>query len=209
METTTDTSRKPRYLRGWLGYYGDPDTTLKDHLVSEEFFSNVTTIDPRLVIPVALADANEIRRALAIGEGKLEELPPAVIGNSDDCVLARALSNGWHASVGSSETTISHRADGITYTAVKLAVTTLKQLGFIGVCLEQDYDLGVDVSNRYYIVIPHTWAMAEFVSWYDKGAFPELVLDEDEEGKNQVEKFKTYIEGGATIEAIRNGYYTN
>jgi hypothetical protein len=172
-----------------------------DHLAKEE--------DPRLVLPFALADANDIRRALAIGEGKLDELPVAILGNSEDCVLARALSNGWDATVSSSDTSLSHPLEGMTLDKIRLAVQTLGQLGFINVTYSPSYEIDPGVPDafyaRYWIYIPHTWAMTELVNWYDRGAYPELVLGSDHEGQGAVARFKKWISSGVSLVDIREG----
>jgi hypothetical protein len=191
---------RPLYDGAWLRYVKEGS----DQAIDPQFQEKVTALDPKLVLPIALADANEIRRALAIGEGKLEKLPVATIGANDDCVLARALSNGWSATVSSGETTIGHLADDITFVQVKLALQTLKQLGFVGVYMSPDCEV-TEPGWFYYIVIPHTWAMQEFVTWYDKGAFPELVLEGDSDGQHQVTVFQEWIEEGFSISDIRYG----
>jgi hypothetical protein len=45
--------------------------------------------------------------------------------------------------------------------------------------------------------------MAEFVAWYDRGAFPDLVLENDEDGQEVVNRFKEVIEEGASLQDIR------
>ncbi len=203
MNDVTSQDHRPLYTLGWLRYVKEGS----DQWVDPELMEQVSKVDPRLVIPLALSDANEIRRALAIGEGKLEKLPTAVLGNSEDCVLARALSNGWKAAVTSSETTIAHSPRGITLAQVKLAVEALNDLGFIGVTYSPSYEISIDQEgfDSYYISIPHTWAMEQFVNWYDRGAFPELVLDEDNEGQQQVAKFQSWRDNDISFEDISAG----
>lgn len=54
---------------------------------------------PPVNFNILLEQVNRIRMALAIGEGKITELPKGIIGHPQQCVLARALSNGWTAHV--------------------------------------------------------------------------------------------------------------
>lgn len=164
--------------------------------VPDELFAEMM-VNPRVVLGVALADANDIRLALAIGEGKLKALPVARLGKSEQCVLARALSNGWGASVNESATTLFHPAKGITREQVVLAGKTLDDLGFQGV------NVYLDAENGYYLGIPHTWAMEELVKWYDRGAFPDLVLSDDKEGQEVVADFQAKRQKGFTLQDIR------
>lgn len=165
--------------------------------------------DPRIIIRFALDDANDIRRALAIGEGKLDALPAARLGESEDCVLARALSNGWKAGVDTARTTLTHSNSGMSYKQVALAVETLRQLGFDVEWDDYDWDQAPEGARSYSIDINHTWPMSQFVDWYDKGAYPELVLDTDRDGQEIVENFKKAIEAGASLKDIsRVGPYS-
>lgn len=144
--------------------------------------------DPRYVLRLALDDANEIRRALAIGDGVLPELPKGRLQNAKDCVLARALSNGWKAHVGSEETIMFHPFEGKTIDDVLKSVVALRELGWEEVehweqghrdappceCGNSECD-----ENGFMIQIPHTWAMMTFISGFDHGYFPELILADE------------------------------
>jgi hypothetical protein len=143
-----------------------------------------------LLLPIALADANSIRHALAIGDGVLPELPKGQLGNSEQCVLARALSNGWKATVNSDETHLLHPFEGKTAADVRKAVEALEQMGFAcvshGSYGEPDADrCGCgdpscsDNTNGYWIEVPHTWAMSMFITLFDGGHFPDLILTDE------------------------------
>jgi len=146
--------------------------------------------DPFLVLPSVLADANDIRRALAIGDGILPELPKGVISEQEDCVLAVALSNGWHASVSSTEATLSHPmqkigADGVeregkTREEVDKSVEALGQLGFLDVTVHPKRD-DERYAMNWTIEIPHTYAMAKFVNNFDNGKYPDLILEREDD----------------------------
>lgn len=120
-------------------------------------------------IPVVLNQVNKIRIALAIGEGLLQELPQGIPREPTMCVIARALSNGWKATV----------ADEITMTNDKLndsfdwdtAVDTLQRFGFDA--HKESYE------RRCAIEIKVTPEMCELMEFFDNGSLPHLILEAD------------------------------
>lgn len=121
---------------------------------------------PRLLLPIVLDEANRIRLALAIGEGLLPELPQGVPGNGELCVLARALSNGWDASVDDDEVCLTHPFK--LEEDFRRAAKALEDLGF------EDVEYGTGFVN----FLP-SWSMGRFIRNFDGGIFPELILGDD------------------------------
>lgn len=144
--------------------------------------------DPRYAIPKALNDANSIRLALAIGDGVLPELPPGKIGDNQECVLARALSNGWKATISAGSSALFHPSEGKTLADIRKSVDALEQLGFEGIthweqepdsCECDDPECSGNRREGFWIDIPHTWAMERFVYLFDKGSYPDLILADE------------------------------
>lgn len=121
-------------------------------------------------IPKVLEQVNQIRQALAIGEGKLPELPKGVPGNSSQCVLARALSNGWKARVEPLDIRLSY--DGLEEEGYKKATAALVHLGF-----DARYYGGNDDDPRE-LVIYSTTEMRKLVEDFDEELIPELILED-------------------------------
>lgn len=143
--------------------------------------------DNQSLLPVVLDQVNMIRMAVGIGEGKLPELPKGVRGNSDYCVLARALSNGWRAEVGTGRTTIVHKG-GIEGIDIPLILRTLRDQGFEAFSkAEQFYDNTTRMYGQILtgIEIKNTMAMRSLVRQFDSGYFPGLF-----ENPNEPEKFE-------------------
>lgn len=133
------------------------------------------TIRPRLLLPYVLGDVNAIRTALAIGEGSLDELPQGVPKDSEHCTLARALSNSWRCEMHGWAFTLSN-AD--PKASIPKTVEILEQLGFVVEDESEDAD-SYDHTDPY-VVVRSTRAMTLFARLYDRNAFPELVLPDQE-----------------------------
>lgn len=120
----------------------------------------------RGLVSRALKQVNDIRIALAIGEGKIPRLPKGVPSDSKQCVLARALSNGWTATVAG-VVTLKHPKEGVDWTATR---DTLELLGFQHVKLTH---------NRRYNVLTFqlTDEMDELISRFDTRRMPHLILE--------------------------------
>lgn len=123
---------------------------------------------PPVDFKILLDQVNRIRMALAIGEGKLEELPKGIIAESDQCVLARALSNGWQANVTAACIELTHSNINGAIDMEKVAVS-LKTLGFKGAVTK--YQGGVEFEPSL--------TMRNFIVRFDKGDFPWLILDSE------------------------------
>lgn len=122
---------------------------------------------------ILLDQTNRIRQALAIGEGILPELPKGIIGNGQQCVLARALSNGWTTSVDSSEIVFRHKK--LKVADFQRCAHALRQLGFIAEYLAPDND--ASAYREHIISMRPTKTMSNFILRFDEGDFPELVLE--------------------------------
>ena len=137
---------------------------------------------------VVLNDVNKIRLAVGIGEGKLPELPKGIKGDPQQCVLARALSNGWDVEV---DNVISLR-HGKTFEKPFDWTKTNKTLNDLGFKSNLYYDgeeyddylnmYGEDdeamYDDLYEIAIPLTPEMSTLISEFDEGLIPQLVLED-------------------------------
>lgn len=126
-----------------------------------------------------LDQVNKIRMALAIGEGKLQELPKGKQSSSVQCVLARALSNGWKARV-SSHIQITHSLPLPENVNLEKVAQTLRGYGFKGVEIidgscytrfSRHFRKPAGVSFRA------TPTMDNFIDRFDNGDFPHLILE--------------------------------
>lgn len=151
---------------------------------------------PKIICEFALADVNDIRTALAIGEGKLEALPPGMRSNPQNCVLARALSNGWRSFIGVGESNLYHPVEGMSEEKIQSAFSSLKQMDFSGelskikvsfpsegssdespvIWDEADGFDEDDFTECWHIEITHTPAMERLVNLFDDNKIPELLL---------------------------------
>lgn len=130
---------------------------------------NATTIYTMPVhdaIRQSLEQANMIRIALAIGEGKLDALPKGKPGDPAQCVIAKALSNGWEACVDNDQIELSH--DGEETVDLIAAAEALTSLGF-----EEVKGFGGSISFNT------TTAMHEVISLFDDGKLPDLILESE------------------------------
>ena len=148
-----------------------PEAQYLPRLLTEEELQEMiqrAAYDKNLLLPYVLAEVNDIRLAMAIGEGKLEALPKGVIEDTHQCVLARALSNGWTAVVDGVGITLHLEPDPDVPADIGAVVITLSQLGY-------------DARAQYRSVfIAHTKCTGRLVEWFDQGFFPDLILrDED------------------------------
>lgn len=132
------------------------------------------TLTPRPPVnfKILLDQVNNIRMALAIGEGKLEELPRGFPKHDEQCVLARALSNGWKAAVSD---TIKLSNTKITREQHDACVKALKSLGFrvVDECHARNGRLRIQL-----IAIEPSRTMANFIERFDDGDFPDLILSD-------------------------------
>jgi hypothetical protein len=147
------------------------------------------------LLAIALEDANAIRHALAIGEGKLEKLPKGITGNESQCVLARALSNGWYPFVESDDSTVFHVLDTkVTEQSLADATEALVHLGFksnyfietahnsiIPSNMESELEIDTDDENSEVLIgrinIANTVAMAKLIDLFDQKLLPDLILE--------------------------------
>lgn len=132
-------------------------------------------IEENILVP-PLEMANEIRLALAIGEGKLEELPQGVRSEGDQCVLAKALSNGWQATVGYDTITLKHADDGTV--DFNKSVATLEQLGYRSVTQNQAEYYGQGPQRVIQFDTP-IFIYTGFLTAFDEGQLPDLILNDD------------------------------
>jgi hypothetical protein len=161
--------------------------------------------DKSLLLPLVLMEVNEIRLALAIGEGKLPELPKSIRANPEQCVLARALSNGWSASITRDQMTLFHPAEtpnignpdlvdrellDVERRRYELMAETLRQLGY-DAWLEHNPWASWSASDKldlpretrfWQITIQHTWVTNKMVFWFDDSMFPELFENPEDPG---------------------------
>jgi hypothetical protein len=173
--------------------------------VSSDRFTEVTTKQViNVIIGIALEDANSIRRALAIGEGILPELPKGIPGNEQMCVLAKALSNGWAPFVDAEEASVYHEIDSQRELArhemdvqCANAAEALKQMGYAcwgGVVNNVDSDIPSSVEDSFQIDpnpgeaeedkvwvgkvrVDLTWSMRKLIELFDAKFIPELILE--------------------------------
>lgn len=109
-----------------------------------------------------LDQVNRVRIALAIGEGKLEALPPGRVGHAEQCVLARALSNGWQVEV-SNEIAFQHPTADLDS-----AVGALRSAGFDAVHLIHSNVISMKLTKT----------MSNFINRFDEEQFPDLILED-------------------------------
>ena len=148
-----------------------------------------------------LEQVNSVRIALGIGEGKLQELPPAVVGDPNQCVLARALSVDWDAHVENEIVTLTWRGkpEEVDWKGVQSALRR-RQFKDVSIFSRDDYSLeeheeeiraekewaktqGIqpelwDFHPRK-IVFETTPLMQRFISAFDEGQFPWLILGKE------------------------------
>lgn len=124
-----------------------------------------------------LEQVNKIRMALAIGEKKLDRLPKAIKGDSRQCVLARALSNGWEADIGGDASMeLIHDVEGIDWDA---ALEAMHNLGFGSARI--DHRPGNKRRGRPAKIAIHFTAtpeMDELIDRFDSGLMQHLVLND-------------------------------
>jgi hypothetical protein len=139
------------------------------------------------LVPEALEKVNEIRIALAIGEGKLPELPKGQPGEAEHCVIAKALSNGWVPSVNEDEITLRHPWDeNFNWEA---AVEALIAMGIKPLDYD-NMDWGQEVVPKQFlastirkgrkivIVFQTPIVLAELISRFDREELPQLIEKE-------------------------------
>jgi len=129
-----------------------------------------------------LETVNNIRIAIGIGEGKLEALPQGRLESPRQCVLARALSNGWKATVSNEISLVAPKAIRGTFD-FNAAATALKSMGFTNVlvvdehfCAERDCKSTGDPWKPTTIHFDPSKSMTNFIERYDEGQFPDLIL---------------------------------
>jgi hypothetical protein len=124
-----------------------------------------------------LEDVNKIRLAIGIGEGNLPDLPRGVRRNPSQCVLARALSNGWEASIEDDISLTHHEPFKKPFNWDK-AVDTLVNLGFNAYLYgDEDEDEFDEYPDYCEIHIERTNEMDTLISEFDEGLLPFLVLE--------------------------------
>lgn len=120
-----------------------------------------------------LGQINAIRRALAIGEKKLDRLPKGKISNTDECVLARALSNGWKAQVGTSSTRLIHPVEGVDWEAAREALATLGFQAVVRPAVRTHFN-----EQCKQLHFSNTEEMSELVMRFDNGDLEHLILND-------------------------------
>jgi hypothetical protein len=140
------------------------------------------------IIPFVLGDVNAIRISLLIGEGKLEQLPPGVMRDSHQCVLARALSNGWTANVGE-EVVLRHPwSPDASQPDFVACCKALQDRGFDAEVTYDEVETYNESTEEYEythgeitgIELKSTRAMCQLITWFDGGFLPELILGYDD-----------------------------
>ena len=131
---------------------------------------------------ILLDQVNRIRTAMLIGEGKLTELPQGEMGQSDRCVIARALSNGWCPSVDEETIYLNHDftdeiTEEITEDNIKSMCSALRASGFTHVNYEYDAP-GTYYGGNIQINFTPTTTMGNFIERFDNGEFPHLILND-------------------------------
>jgi hypothetical protein len=123
-----------------------------------------------------LEDVNKIRLAIGIGEGNLADLPSGIRRNPSQCVLARALSNGWEVNI-EEDITLSHHVKPFEkpFNWHK-AVESLVKLGF-DAWLSGDEEDDDEYPVWWEIHIEHTPEMVALIEDFDSGLLPFLVLE--------------------------------
>ena len=129
-----------------------------------------------------LEDVNKIRRALAVGEGKLvllSELPRGVPRDGQECVLARALSGAWSCEADTDG--LVFYIGAFTFGAFTLNIErvseALIEAGFTvdswscycGKCAGASCGGG-----EIYMITPNHFA--DFIEAFDAGRLPKLIL---------------------------------
>lgn len=152
---------------------------------------------PRVNLGKLLETANKIRLAIGIGEGKIEQLPKGKIGDTTQCVLARALSNGWKAEVESDNIQLRCPVKLRNKFDFDAGATALRQLGFKEVSItdvnrytKEDVQADNDHKVKYgyrnekldkfvpaILSFATTANMANFIERFDDGDFPDLILE--------------------------------
>jgi len=128
-----------------------------------------------------LEDVNTIRLAVGIGEGKIPRLPAGIPGDSQQCVLARALSNGWEPDVDGSFITLKNfdyeTLDNFDF---EEAVGVLKSKGLDASYDVEEYeeDDGSIFKEEGYINIKCTPLMSKLITEFDDKHLPSLILND-------------------------------
>jgi hypothetical protein len=137
---------------------------------------------PRQVVRYALEQVNLVRAALAIGEGKLEKLPPGIPGHPEFCVLARALSNGWVPCVSGRVRLKHRREEGINIHAAKEALISF---GFKHVkCRVNKNSVSIEFSPPE--------AMEQLISRFDDESLHSLIVPMSHRPRVKREQESTY-----------------
>jgi hypothetical protein len=121
-----------------------------------------------------LSDVNSIRLAIGIGEGKLKTLPKGIPGDASQCVLAKALSNGWQPEVDD-RITLEH--EDLAEFDLSAMLATLKSEG-LNAYIEYEYD---DYDSEEYpraVVIDLTENMQRLIKEFDDELLPSLILED-------------------------------
>jgi len=121
-----------------------------------------------------LEDVNSIRLAIGIGEGKIPELPKGRPGDASQCVLARALSNGWEPDIETDRIRLSNYEPDVLKTFdFEKVVSTLRLKG-----LEASYEVDEWEGEREscWITITPTEEMQTLIRDFDNGFLPSLIL---------------------------------
>jgi hypothetical protein len=122
---------------------------------------------------IVLDQINDIRAAMLIGEGKLDALPQAAPGSPEMCVLARALSNGWVASV-TDRISLLHDP-GIESGLLGKMADGLRAAGFTVIDATSEVYAYQDGTFSY-IDIDLTEEMNSLISDFDEYLLPDLIL---------------------------------
>lgn len=138
---------------------------MAEDVITIDIEGETLTVD----IPKALEEVNKIRMALAIGEGKIEALPKGKPERPDQCVLARALSNGWEAAVYPLEAVYLTNNDESYDVDFDKCAESLKQLGFKSVYFWL---------NSRQVEFAPTSAMNALAIAFDKKLLPDLILED-------------------------------
>lgn len=158
-----------------------------DKYTPDEVLYQIISNESKFIVPFALADANDIRTALAIGDGAMPELPKGYRSNEKSCVLAMALSNGWQPNIDGSDATLYHPIDETkTEDDIIRSVTALKQMEFacawgkarwdnFNNCWDRDI-YGDEEATHWFIEISNTWAMTRLIELFDADELPFLDL---------------------------------
>ena len=137
---------------------------VKELITSYSYPRPTTAEDRTQLVADSLEVVNAVRLALAIGEGKLPALPRGVLRDPEQCVLARALSNGWSAMINCGVIALRNaNADA------DAAADALRTLGF------QVCDVYEDVVE---VMLPQV--LAALVTEFDFEKLPELILGKEE-----------------------------